>query len=430
MRVLAMAGNGIPLAISFCPGFIATGSFHVSDESRSAVLPSSCVLPVLRALADGRTDLDLESLQAPVVAQALRCGLGPVLAHVTAGGTHATSPYASRIRAADLTARVLTAEKYGLLGEVLTAAEAAGGRVVLLKGISTALRYYPAPHLRTMGDIDLLVSTAGRPALEWQLRRLGFQQTSHEPAEAFVRRHHSMPFWHPERRVWIEVHTSLHPPQHALARNTRCSFDALQPDICETALPSGRAWVMNHERQLVYTSARWAETFEHRRGIFPLLDAALLLKAHGADLDWDRVRALVDGSWAATALRLMLTQLSKLGLAQPPDAIVDWLAATDRHGSHLSLWLLNGVITRYLVAGKPFGRVLATRDNVAALWGSMVRPGSPWVNVARVPYSVGGSVYRSRFRRRALARGSRARDGGRDAGAMTTGPLSRRQATG
>jgi hypothetical protein len=352
---------------------------------------------VLRSFTEGRTDLDLQSLAPPVVMQALLCGLGPVLAHVTGDATRQPPRHASKIRAADLTARVLTSEQYGVLGEVLSAAEAVGYPVVLLKGISTALRYYPAPHLRTMGDIDLLVSTARQAALEQQLRTLGFQQTSHEPPGAFVRRHHSMPFWHPERRVWIEVHTALHPPQHALARNTPCSFDALQPDLSEIELPRGRAWVMKHERQLVYTSARWAETFDHRRGIFPLLDAALLLRAHGADLDWDRVRALVNGSWATTALRLMLTCLSKSRLAQPPAEIVEWLAATDRHGSQLSVWLLNRVIARYAIGRKPFGRVLATRDNVSALWGSMVRPGSPWVNVVRVPYSVGGAVYRARL---------------------------------
>ena len=45
-------------------------------------------------------------------------------------------------------------------------------RPVLLKGVATALQYYAAPHLRTMGDIDLLVTADERSAAEAELERL------------------------------------------------------------------------------------------------------------------------------------------------------------------------------------------------------------------------------------------------------------------
>jgi len=375
----------------------------MSDESDSSQPPSTGLLPILRAITSGETTLDPRSLGGPLLEHALRNGLGPVIARVSAdAAAGGEAVYRQSVRAADLTARLLTAEKYDTLSEVLGAAEAVGCRLVLLKGISTALRYYPEPHLRAMGDIDLLAPPERQPALEQQLRGLGFQQRSHEPGEAFVQRHHSMPFWHPSRRVWIEVHTRLHPRQYPLAGHPLFSPDMVSSDLSDIAVGARRAFVMTHERQLVYTSARWSETFDDSRGIFPLLDAALLLRMHGDTLDWDRVRAIVDGSWAATALRLMLTYLSRTGLAHAPAGIMSWLAENDRYSTQLSLWVLNHLISGYLIEGQPFGTVITTRENVAAVWGAMVRPGSPWFNILRTPYSVCGSLYRTnrgRFRR-------------------------------
>jgi hypothetical protein len=320
------------------------------------------------------------------------------VARVTADAATHSNPWREAIRAADLTGRLLTAEKYDALRDVLRVAATVGCRPVLLKGISTALRYYPSPHLRPMGDIDILVPENRQAALEQELHGLGFRQVSHEPEDAFVRRHHSMPFWHGERRVWLEVHTRLHPRQYALASEPLFSA-AITSEVAEIAVGTERADVMTHERQLVYTSARWSETFDDSRGIFPLLDAAFLIRTQGASLDWDRVCAIVNGSWAATALNLMLGYLSNSGLAETPASVKHWLQANDRYSTPLSLWVLNRLISHYLIDGEPFGGILTTRENVAAVWGAMVRPGLPWFNVLRTPYSVCGSLYRTNLRR-------------------------------
>jgi hypothetical protein len=201
-------------------------------------------VPVLQACTTGARDFDLETLGPALVQHALTCGLGPLLAHV--GGQRPKAPtsasHADAVRAADLTARVLTAAKYDVVRDVLAGAAALDGcRVALLKGIATACRYYPAPHLRTSGDIDLLVTPGGQPALESLLRELGFRQRSAQAPATFVGRHHSMPFWHPDRDVWIDVHTRVHPPEYPLGRDPRFDPAALWPRLVPCDIAGGTA---------------------------------------------------------------------------------------------------------------------------------------------------------------------------------------------
>jgi hypothetical protein len=212
---------------------------------------ASGLWPLLRAAVSGTTDLDVDALQPTVIEYALEQGLGPILAHAAVRGRTRDNPYTNRIRAADLTARILTAEKYEAIEEVLAAAAADGCRVVLLKGASTAIRYYPAPHLRMMGDVDLLVRKDQRTIFEASLRALGYQQRSSQPPEAFINRHHSMPFLNARRGVWIDVHTKLHPLEHPMAHVSWLSSDPATAGFSPVQIGRQTAYAMCHEAQLI-----------------------------------------------------------------------------------------------------------------------------------------------------------------------------------
>ena len=99
-----------------------------------------------------------------------------------------------------------------------------------------------------------------------------------------------MPFLHPEREIWIDVHTNVSPRQYPLAHDDRFSWSAIASQLSPIAVGDETTYTMNHELQLVYTSARWAEKFDGERGVHPLLDAALLIHKHSDVLDWDRMR--------------------------------------------------------------------------------------------------------------------------------------------
>ena len=308
------------------------------------------VLALLRAMITRARPFDWAAVSPSAIQQALEIGLGPVLAYVADNaGAERALPFADRIRAADLTARVLTAGKYDTLCDVLTAARDIECRVVLLKGAATALRYYPAPHLRPMGDIDVLVSVDRQPLLEARLRALGFHQRSDQPAAAFAGWHHSMPFYCPQRGTWIDVHSNLYPPHHPQAHDSLFSWEAITSQLSPVGIGKHTGYAMNHELQLVFTSARWAEEFDPARGIYPILDAALLIEKHRQTLDWDRILAIVRESWASTALHLMLTYLRRWHLALVPPEVLNTLSASDRHANRIFFRLLHRLVTMYAI---------------------------------------------------------------------------------
>ena len=342
------------------------------------------MLPVLRALATS-SRLDGGALDPTVVEHALQIGLGPVLAHVS-GDTARRASHADRVRAADLTARVLTAEKYAAIATMIAAATATGCHLTLLKGAATAMRYYPSPHLRTMGDVDVLVPGDRQRAFEAQLEAAGFRRRSNASVAQFDGRHHSAPFWHPEHDVWVDVHRSLHPPQHPMGRRGVTSLEAIAPQLVSIDVNGRAALVMNHELQLIYTSTRWLESFDADRGVYPILDIACLLRQAGDSLDWDRILTAVEGLWTATAVRLMLSYLHRWQLATVPPGVLQALAKLDRHANPASIRLLHQLVTRYVMEGR--SGIAVTHSHATIIWNTVVRPESHMGNLLGVPYNL------------------------------------------
>jgi hypothetical protein len=347
------------------------------------------VVTILRAFITRAAPFEWAAIAPASVEHALEIGLGPVLASVAHNtGTGRDLVFADRIRAADLTARALTAARYETLSDVLSAARGAECQVVLLKGAATALCYYPEPHLRTTGDIDVLVPADRQASLEAKLRSHGFQQRSRQPAAAFVDFHHSMPFCCVRRGTWVDVHSRVCPPGTPHAHDPIFSWGAIASQLSPVAVGTAVAYRMDHELQLIYTSVRWAESFNPARGVYPILDAALLVHKHGHTLDWDRIITTVGRSGTATALHVMLSYLDTWALAPVPPTVLETLAARDRSLNRFSIGLLHRLVTAYIMDGRPFGRTIATQGHLESLWRSVLGSRSPIVNLVSAPYHV------------------------------------------
>jgi len=346
------------------------------------------VLPLLQAMVRHDRHFDLASLDDTAFETAMRGGAGPCLAYASAESpsrSHAVRE--TEVHAADLTMRMITAETLDCLEQIIGAARQAGVEVTLMKGCASALRYYPEPHLRTMGDVDVLVSDAQREPLEHQLRQLGFEQPG-DPREALVRdHHHSLPFRHRSHGLWLEVHTRTYPSHSPLTHTPAFSYDAVtqRPESIAVGLQSAR--VLNHEQQLVYTATRWAEMINAERGMFPLLDAALLLRACAGRFDWDEVCRLSDEPWAAGALLLMLTYLERWDLALVPAAVLTRLGNRDRVTNAILRRLLHGLVTAYVMEGRPPGALL-TKSNRRIIWSTLASAQPPWAKLLRLPANV------------------------------------------
>jgi hypothetical protein len=346
------------------------------------------VLPVLQAFVNRNQRFDIASLDDAAFERTLAGGAGAILSQVTAGAANSgQSTRTSDVQSADLTMRVLTAVILETVEEIIDTSRHAGIDLMLLKGCASALLYYPEPHLRTMADVDMLVPEHHHAALESQLHGRGFERRSPRSLAFYDHHHHTMPFWHPARNVWIEVHTRPYPPISPLANARQFSYDAVTTRPASVVVGAQTVRVMNHERQLVYVATRWAEMINAERGVFPLLDAALLLRSQSDHLDWDEVCRMSDDPWAAGALVLMLTYLDHWRLAQVPGAVLSRLANRDGVTNSIVRSLLHRLVTTYIMEGRKPGALL-TASNRRLVWSTLVAAKSPWGKLLALPVNV------------------------------------------
>jgi hypothetical protein len=169
------------------------------------------LIPVLRAGVSGRNDFDPALLDPASVRWAVHAGLGPLICHISRSHLSGLADAVSQdlLRSADLVAQLTMSDALDALEEILAASADIAREIILLKGISICQYLYPVPHLRTMGDIDLLVPVHSQQRIETLLFDLGYRQQSNRPAGYYETHHHSMPFFHPVRQIWVEVHTTL-----------------------------------------------------------------------------------------------------------------------------------------------------------------------------------------------------------------------------
>jgi hypothetical protein len=345
-------------------------------------------LPVLQAYVERNRRFDIDSLDDTAFKTVLDGGVGAILSYVTAESDSVTHSIRGReVHAADLTMRLVTGVILDTVEAIAAVARQDGLEVTLMKGCASALRYYPEPHMRTMGDVDLLVSEAQREPLEHRLRDMGFVQPG-DPREALTRdHHHSLPFRHRSNGLYLEVHTRPYPPHSPLSRTPGFTYDAVTRRPESVAIGAETAQVMNHEQQLVYTATRWAEMINAERGVFPLLDASLLVRARNGHLDWDEVCRLADDPWAAGALLLMLTYLDRWQLAVVPSAVLKRLGHRDRVTNAVVRRVQHALVTAYVMRGRPAGAVL-TASNRRIVWSTLAAAKSPWKKLLELPLKV------------------------------------------
>ena len=343
------------------------------------------LLTLLQAIAQGRADVPWDTFEAAQIQWTVNTGLGPLLFFIMQGHPEAmASPLWPLLHGAHVTAQFLISEQLEAIGELL---EACAGRLpplTLLKGISICRQHYPAPHLRLMRDIDILVDEAARPAVESLLVMLGYRQRSRSqlPAAFFDTYHHSMPFFHAQRGVWVEVHRDLFPPTSPLGLDPVFSRAHVATQLRPSALHGSAVMRLSDELQLVYIAAHWAQSFQVIGGLVALMDTIYLLRNTTATLDWERIGAWLHGSVAAPHVSLMLTYLARHQVIEIDPQVLQTLYVRQRAFGTMNLRLLHAVVDRYMVGGRPVGHRLSPRK-LHLLWESLLSPDSALHNLLR-----------------------------------------------
>jgi Uncharacterised nucleotidyltransferase len=300
----------------------------------------------------------------------IEAGLGPLLWFASEKNLKTgESPPCREVKAADLTARLINQIQLETLGEILARCEGLFPPITLLKGSSTGSELYPEPHLRIMRDLDLLVDPKDQPKLESILLKMGFRQHSTNSHEFYATHHHSMPFYHRERSVWVEVHRGLFPPKNKLAQLPVFNPGNIRAELRPSWLRGIPVMRLSTELQVVYTASHWALELKRAGGLFGLLDIVYLLKRASHSIRWDAIRNWVQDSVAGTHLYLVLSYLDKNNLIELDRTVSAKLFARQRSFGRLNLKIAHLLITRYVAAGK----IPIAAGKVAVLWETLLQ---------------------------------------------------------
>ena len=285
----------------------------------------------------------------------VQAGLGPLLRWAARDDDRLPQAWAQTLLAADLTARVRHAAIADTALDVLDACRNLDVEATLLKGISVSDTLYPAPHMRPMGDIDVLVRPRDHPGVEAALLASGFVRL---PYPDLPGHHHGAPLRHARRRTLVELHTALFPqsaPVHDAA-----VFDAAHLRAQRrTAEHAGRrVFHLTPEVQLAYIAAAWfndmANSGFHPSFLASLVDALLLLRSHGAALDWEALLRPIDNDMAKASLYAMLTYVPRFGVPPAPASALRRLADNGGLVGPIQRRAIHVALDRCMVGARPW----------------------------------------------------------------------------
>lgn len=346
------------------------------------------LLPFLRAVA-ANNYINPAVLEESTLRWITHAGLGPLFSHMAQNQRQANTGFVmpSLLSSADMAARVAMADYLDSLEEILAASADIAQEITLLKGISVCQHLYPEPHLRTMGDIDLLVPKNKQELLESLLLSLGYHQQSSQTAEFYATHHHSMPFFHPEKHTWVEVHSALLSNRN-VASDRVFSSSHVASQIVPTTFRGHRTNRLNYEQEMIYIATHWAlERKCFAGGVIPLVDMIYLVQKHGHEFNWDNLFGALKGSQATVYLYLMLQFLQKNGMVSLPPTLMRRLASAQSYPLGLSEPILLNLIDRYSIQGRRPSR-LTSETIVGTIWETLLKAGPAWKNILRTPWNI------------------------------------------
>jgi hypothetical protein len=236
------------------------------------------LLSLLQAFSRNRLDLKLSSFSESQIRWGIATGLGSLLLHATKTDVEApVSPIWPLLKGADLATQVLAMEHLDGMIEIIDACEGQMRRLTLLKGISICCEYYPAPHLRAMRDLDVLVERGDFATINSLLTKLGYRQRYKHLTKFYEHHHHDMPWFHPQKGIWVEVHRGLFPPDSRLGKSAPFSASNIRAELKLSHFEGREVMLLSPELQIMYTASHWAQELHCEGGVFGFLDIICLL---------------------------------------------------------------------------------------------------------------------------------------------------------
>ncbi len=335
------------------------------------------IITFIEAVKNNTSDLDPGLYKSEVINYILNCGLGPLFFNCIQGSPHSKEhPYYSLLLGSSLTSQILIGNHVDSIRNILQIDPSMTERVVLLKGISTSLRYYPAPYMRTMGDIDILVHKDFQNTLENICKELGYHQESTLPDEFYETHHHTAPYYNSTNKVWIEIHSALFSSPSTVCYDNVFSINNIFNETIYLDIDGINACFLKPEFELVYICSHWAEAPNWMKSLTQLLDMILIINANNTNFDWAKILKWTDDSMLAPQLFIVMSFLKKHDLATIPDIVIEELSDKNIYLNAISIYILHTIMEKYILSGKPFGRAF-TIHNIDIIWSTLLLGKNP-----------------------------------------------------
>jgi hypothetical protein len=233
-----------------------------------------------------------------------------------AGCVDDTAAWADQLRADTMRCRAHAVLVLPRLADALLRPLAdAGLEPLVMKGAILADRY-PAPGLRPMDDVDVLLPPEQHTDALRVLTKAGWDRVARIPGT-----HHETVLTHPELPgTPLELHHDLATWQQRASRVTSDElWGARQPCLVQGAPAFG----LEPELELVSVAAHAAKPFHVFGRLIWIVDLVVIVahaQAAGRPVDWNRIEELADRLACRTALAVALQQAARLGLDSPESA--------------------------------------------------------------------------------------------------------------
>jgi|GEM_PF-2352945 len=321
----------------------------------------------------------------------VRSGLGPIFFHLLAGsGNLSEIDKQMKLKASDITARILTAEQFQNVARVIELLLSRDVDIIVLKGTSFALKYYPEPHLRTMGDIDLLLSPDKISSAEEALVNDGFEKSRTLAGVNYDEHIHSAPLFHPDRKIWIELHRRILPAHFPASQENPLNLKQLEKHLEDAQVGPQVVRRFRPEFELFYLASSWC--FDLTNGVNPglrrgLVDCALLLKSAAKRFDWDSILRWSKNTLAGASLYILLSYLVRCSVYNDGEKICNALRCQQNFVNSKSLELIHRRLEKHLVGFEEFGP-LFTSNVTTSLMDALIRKNAAWKNLLAIPGSI------------------------------------------
>ncbi len=330
------------------------------------------------------TDDDVDDL--------VRSGLGPIIYHVLQRNDRvAEIDKEMKLKASDITSRVMSAAQFENVEAVIELLHSIDVEPILLKGASFASRYYSEPHLRIMGDVDVLIPADSIDDAQNTLLRDGFEKLTSAPSMDYETHIHSAPLFHPDRKIWIELHRCLLPISFSPSKEVPLDLSSIDREIESMSLGALNVKHFRAEFELVYLAAGWCFDLTHsfgspglRRGLF---DCAMILKTGEDRLNWDEILAWSNGTLLGGCLYLLLSLMKRIGVFADSDNVCEILGRQQHYINAVSLRLMHERIEQHLIHFGGYGR-FASPFTVSNMFDALIRKNGAWRNLAGISTNI------------------------------------------